>query len=149
MNTVQGGSGIVSKPPAPLPKPPHELEMDRKRALLSKVKAIRENRKNKGAVLAGDPAKEYCWVNTKDDRRISYEAEGWVVVKDPAVRTNWKQEDGTHKRADLILYEIDKELYEAMVAYNQLRGIEAVEQNDDTFLAFLERNNVPGYKPRA
>lgn len=149
MDTVKSGSGIKSQPPVPLEKAPHELERERKMALLQKVKTLREGMLfNKGAVHEGDPQKEYCWVNIKDDRRVSYEAMGWVVCKDPKVRTNWRQDDGTHKRADLILYEIDKELFEAMQAYNNLRGIEAVEGSEEAFVATLDRNRVPVYKPQ-
>lgn len=149
MDAVKSGSGIQSKPPVPLEKPPHELEMERKRALLAKVRGLREGALfNKGAVLQGDPSKEYCWVNCKDDRRVSYEAMEWKVCKDPNVRTRWRQEDGTHRRADLILYEIDKELYEAYMAYNALRGIEAVEGSETMFVTALERDKVPVYKPQ-
>jgi hypothetical protein len=149
MDSVKSGSGILSKPPVPLAKPAHELELDRKKALLAKVKVLREGAMfNKGAVLEGNPAKQYCWVNCKDDRRVTYEAMGWEVVKDPAVKTRWRQEDGTHRRADLILYSIDKEMFEAMMAYNSLRGIEAVEGSEEMFLAALDRDKVPAYKPQ-
>ena len=150
MDSVKSGSGLQSKPPVPLEKPPHELELDRKRVLLQKVRALREgNLFNKGAILEGDPQKEYCWVNTKDDRRVSFEAMGWTLVcGDPKVKTRWLQGDGTHKRADLILYCIDKEMFEAMMAYNSLRGIEAVEGSEDMFLSALDRDKVPAYKPQ-
>jgi hypothetical protein len=148
MNTVQSGSGLKSQPPVPLEKPPHEIELDRKKALLAKVKTLRESALfQKGALLEGNPSKEYCWVNSKDDRRVTYEAMGWAVCKDPLVKTRWKQEDGTHRRADLILYEIDRELAEAIQAYNQLKGMEAVEGAEEMFIASLANNNVPLYKP--
>jgi len=150
MDSVKSGSGIQSKPPVPLEKAPHLLEKERKLALLQKVKSLREGMLfNKGAVREGDPAKEYCWVNVRDDRRVSYEAMGWVLCKDPKVKTQWRQDDGTHKRADLILYEIDKELFEAMQAYNNLRGIEAVEGSEEMFVAALDRDRVPVYRPQA
>ena len=149
MDAVKSGSGIQSKPPVPLDKKPHEIERERKLDLLKKVRMLREGGLfNKGAIHAGDPSKEYCWVNIKDDRRVSYEAVGWVLCKDPNVKTNWRQEDGTHKRADLILYEIDKELFEAIQAYNNLRGIEAVEGSEEMFIAALDRDKVPAYKPQ-
>lgn len=148
MDSVQSGSGLHSQPPQPLAKPPHELEMDRKRALLARVRSTRQNAAlNRGAVIERNPTKEYCWVNVKDDRRVSFEAQEWVVCKDPLVKTRWKQDDGTHRRADLILYEIDKELFEVMMAENSLRGIEAVEGSEDMFLAALDRDKVPAYKP--
>lgn len=149
MSTVQSGSGIKSQPPIQLEKAPHEIELDRKRALLARVKVLRESAIfNRGAILKGNPAKEYCWVNVKDDRRIYFEGLGWNLCKDPDVVTNWKQEDGTHKRADLILYEIDKELHEAMEAYNVLRGLEATEGAEEAFLTTLQRDRVPMYKPK-
>jgi hypothetical protein len=147
-NTVQGGSGLHSQPPVPLEKPPHVLELERKKALLARVKTLREsNFRQKGAILEGNPSKEYMWVNTKEDRRVSFEAEGWVLCKDPAVKTRWLQADGTHKRADLILYEIDKELFEGLMAYNQIKGIERVEGVDEMFLDAVGPLGVPTYKP--
>lgn len=149
MNTVTSGSGVKSAPPTPLEKQPHEIEMDRKRALLQKVKSLRQGTlMQMGALQQGNSNKEYCWVNVRDDRRVSFEATGWNLCKDPAVVTRWKQEDGTHRRADLILYEIDRDLYEATMAYNQLRGIESVEGSEEMFIASLDRDRVPVYKPQ-
>jgi len=148
VNTVSSGSGIKSQPPVPLAQPPHVIERDRKLALLAKVKSVREGMlQNKGAILEGNPQKEYCWVNIREDRRVSYEAMGWQLCIDPAVKTRWKQPDGTHKRADLILYDIDKELFEAIQAYNMLRGIESVEGSEEMFISALDRDKVPVYKP--
>ncbi len=148
MDTVKSGSGIQSKPPVPLEEAPHITELRRKKELLQKVRTLREGARAQLGAVQGNPNKVYCWVNTRDDRRVSYEALEWVVCKDPAVKTRWQQDDGTHKRADLILYEIDKELFDAYMAENQLRGIEAVEGSEDMFLAALDRDKVPAYRPQ-
>ena len=150
-NTVQGGSGINSKPPVPLAKPPHEIELERKKALLKKVKTLRESAViNRGGLIVSDPTKQYCWVNIRDDRRVVYESMEWTPcnsLKGSKVQTRWQQPDGTHKRADLVLYEIDIELYEAQSMYNQLRGIEGIEGSEKMFMAAMDRENVPVFKP--
>lgn len=150
-NTVSTGAGLPSgssKPPQPLTKPPHELELERKKALLAKVKHLRDSATfMQGALIESNPSKEYCWVNAREDRRISYEAMGWVVCVDPLVKTRWKQTDGTHKRADLILYEIDKEMAEAIQAYNVTKGMNPIEDSESLFEAALDQvANSTGYR---
>lgn len=150
-NTVSTGPGLPSgssKPPVPLEKPPHITELERKKTLLAKVKTLRDNATfMQGAIIEGNPGKEYCWVNTREDRRVSYEAMGWVLCKDPLVKTRWQQADGTHKRADLILYEIDKEMAEAIQAYNTIKGMNPVEDSENLFEAALDQvSNTTGYR---
>lgn len=149
---------------APQPKPseaglrPHEVEHARKLELLKKVKMIREGTMMvRGEILKGDTSKEYCWVNIREDRQIAYQAEGWekVVVdmeKPPDQRTvitHWKpQADGSITRGDSILYQIDKEMNEAIQVYNLVRGLELTENKDVNFEEMLERWGVPKYKPK-
>lgn len=148
-DTVQSGSGISSPPPIPLEKPPHELELDRKKALLARVRLLRESAIfQRGSLQSRNPLKEYCWVNIRPDRRVTFEGLGWQLCKDPLVTTSWRQDDNTHVRGDLILYDIDKDLYEAMEAYNVLRGLEASEGVEHSFLSALQREHVPAYKPK-
>ena len=135
-------------------KPAHLIEQERKMELLRRVKGIREGLLlNRGAVLTGDPSKEYCWVNKDQDRRIYFEQMGWelcvVDPNKPSVTTNWKpQQDGTIARGDLILYQIDKDLYEATEAYNVIRGLELTENAGSDFEGMMERMKVPTYKPK-
>lgn len=142
----------VVQPPA---LKPHELEMQRKVELLRKVKGLREGTLlNRSGLLKGDPAKEYCWVNNSPDRRITYESMGWEAVKitdpkNPSVVTRvTPQPDGTIVRGDLILYHIDKDLFEAIQNYNVIRGLELTENKDEGFETQLERMGVRSYKPK-
>lgn len=137
---------------APLP---HEIERQRKIELLKKVKSIREGiMLNRGAVMKGDLSKDYMWVNVRDDRRIFFEQLGFELVKvdpkAPTVVTQWKpKEDGTIVRGDLILYQIDKEMLEAIQIYNESRGLELTENSGEDFETMLGRFGVPSYRPRA
>lgn len=174
---------------------PAEIEMDRKREMLAKVKIRRENiMGNRGAVKDGDPSKHYCWVNRNEARQNWFLADGYTlchtktlstedataatlekkerVRRDgekrgwsekkieaavasvaPVVRwptTDWEREDGTHVRGDVILYEIDKDEYEAIQFAEQTKNWGEVDKNQDLFADFLRRQdvNVPLYKPR-
>lgn len=139
--------------PKGAPKPtlsPREQAVARKLELLKKVKNLREGALfQRGRVLEGNPAKEYCWVNIRDDRQYFFQSLGWSkVVKESGVKTQWEQGDGTHVRGDLILYEIDKEMFEAMQAYNELRGVENIENAENGFVEHLQANKIPVYKPQ-
>lgn len=130
-----------------------QSEIDRKRALLAKVRTIREfSLGNRSAVLEGDPSKAYCWVNTREERQVFYKGMGWELVTadtGPNVKTHYRQPDGTHRRADVVLYHIDKELYEAICTEAELRGLEAIEGAKQTFAVEAERQTgAPVFQPR-
>lgn len=136
---------------------PHEIELQRKRALLAKVRTMREGWiTNKGKIDSKDPKKEYVWVNMHEERRSWYEGMEYIVVKskvettaDGKIKvlagpvTQWVRADGTHRRGDLILYEIDRELKEALEIDGDLRAVEQMESAKEGFKAFAERENVP------
>lgn len=128
---------------------PHQIELDKKRQLLSKVRVVRQSMLDRAADLRGtNPAKHYVWVNVREERQSYYQAWGYTIVKDPAVLSPFKQEDGTHKRADVILYEIDKDFAEAVAADNQIRGLEAVGAASENFISGINSQGVPAYIPR-
>ena len=131
---------------------PLEREKARKIELLQQVRVMREGLKlSQGKVTNGDPAFEYCWVNTRDERQHYFQAMGWQLVTNdngPAVETKWKKTDGTHVRGDVILYQIPKDFFEAMQLLNVLEGQDRAGGIEDAFMAQLQREGVPAYKPR-
>lgn len=132
----------------PLPKL-ETSKAERAKDLLAKVRTYRENIvANRGAVVEGSPDKIYCWVNQREERQLFFQSMGWGLVNDPNVKTAHRQADNTHKRADLLLYEIDRDLYDVMEADKQLRAIEAIDGAESAFDSFVERNGAPKYKPR-
>lgn len=127
---------------------PHELEMERKKALLAKVKTIRERlAANRGMVDGMKPNKVYVWVNINDNRQIHFQGLGYEVCRDQEVKSHWKQEDGTHKRGDLILYECDKDLHEAIEYDSQIRAVESIEGAKQEFKETAARAGVPTFIP--
>jgi hypothetical protein len=116
--------------------------------LLSKVRILREKISTRGADITGqNPNKSYMWVNVKEDRQVFFQAWGWVLTTDEAVKSPYKKEDGSHRRADVVLYEIDREIAEAIQADNQLRGLEGIEGHRNAAIAAFHRQGVREYIP--
>jgi hypothetical protein len=63
------------------------------------------------------------------------------------VNSPYLQNDGMHRRADVILYEIDRDLYEALYAADVMRGIENIEAASESFQLSLMRDGVKTFKP--
>ncbi len=127
---------------------PHEKELRRKAELLSKVRMIRETlASNQGMVDGMKPNKVYVWVHISDNRQIHYQSMGYELCVDPEIKSKWRRADFTHKRGDVILYQIDRDLHEAIEMEAQLRAVEAVEGAKEGFKAFAERQGVPVYEP--
>lgn len=127
---------------------PHEKEILRKQELLKKVRIIRERlAQNRGMVEGMNPSKAYVWVNISDNRQIEYQSTGYELCRDPNIKSKWKQVDNTHKRGDAILYEIDKDLHEALDLDAQLRAVEAVQGAREGFKATAAQHGVPTYEP--
>lgn len=128
---------------------PHELEMQRKMALLAKVKTVRDAiLVNRGAIRGLDTM-EYRWVNQKDERQLSFQSLGWKKVTDEdEVETQYKQADGTHVRGDLVLYQIDKEFAEALHLYDVLKGTEMIEGHKSAFKTAATRVGAPTFEPQ-
>lgn len=131
---------------------PKEEALKHKMELLQKVRILREGLLlHRGKIDEGDPSKEYCWVNHRDDRQYYFQAAGWVLVTNdtgPNVRTKWRKPDGTHVRGDVILYQIDKEMFEAMQLLSVLEGQDRIAGVKDSFMTTLEKDGVPLYEPR-
>lgn len=135
----------------------HELELEKKKSLLAKVKTLRESWVlSRGRIDQRDPSKEYVWVNKDEERITWYEGREFSVTRSKVERTpegtlrvvsgpktQWVKEDGTHKRGDLILMEIDKDLKEALDTDSDLQAVEALEGSKQGFEAFATREGVP------
>lgn len=127
---------------------PHEEELKRKKELLAKVRVLREKMASRAADFTGqNPAKTYIWVNIKEDRQTYFQAWGYILCTDPKVSSPYKQPDGSHKRADLVLYEMDREMYEAIQADNQIRGLEGIEGHKEAAIASMHRHGVREFIP--
>lgn len=127
---------------------PHEVEMARKRELLARVRVTRESMLRTFAEVQGKkPDRDYIWVNVNEHRRTTFEGMGYTVCKDPDIKSQWKREDGTHVRGDLILYHVPKELREAWHTEGQLRAIEDQEGAPAVFEDYAARAGVPTYRP--
>lgn len=113
--------------------------------LLSKVRVIRDKLHFRGAIGGGNSNKVYVWVATDNVTRTTFEGLGYVVCKDPNVTSRWVRQDGTHQRGDLILYEVDKDLYEAIKLEAEMRALEATEA-EDLFISFAQQNRIPAEK---
>lgn len=94
-----------------------------------RVKVYREGSLFKRRSLASPQKdKEYLWINMKEERRIFFEGMGWQVCQNPNVGSNyWKQDKQAHICADLILYEMPKELHQMIEADNIVRGLDLTD----------------------
>lgn len=119
----------------------------RKVALLAKVRLMHDKNLRGGELTGQNPAKTYMWVNSRDDRQAFFKAWGWELCVDPAVQSSFRTKDLTHRRADVVLYEIDKDLYEAQEAFKQLRGLEGIEGHKNAAIASFNRQGVREYIP--
>jgi hypothetical protein len=74
---------------------------------------------------------------------------GFVVVKDnpsaPAWKANGAKDDGTYVIGDVILMEIDADLYQFLLDENIERGRQMVEGGSDSFKLEAQRQGVPTF----
>jgi hypothetical protein len=98
---------------------------------------------NMAKVEGRKPDKHYSWINRDENRITHFQAQGYVICKDPDIKTNWKKEDGTHVRGDLILMETSAELHEVWKYEGELRAVEDLEASRDSFKAFAGKNQIP------
>jgi hypothetical protein len=138
---------------APVEKTVEELAKEKKMELLSKVRQMREDTINqKGKVWPSNPdnppsEKVFVWANSNEHRVVAYKSEGYTIVQDGTtrIRTNWVREDGTHRYGDLILMEIDKDLWEMIKLDEQIRAVENAE-GQSMFEAFASESGIPVHR---
>lgn len=128
---------------------PEQEKRDRMAVLLAQVRMTREHAlRNRGRVGNSKANRHYSWVNIDQHRQIEFQSQGYVICKDPDIKTDWRKEDGTHQRGDLILYEIDKELHEALKLDDELRAYEAVAAPKHVLHTQVERAGAAVYEPQ-
>ena len=123
---------------------PDQIERQRKLDLLSKVRVLRDKLKYRGAV-EGDPNKVYVWVSKDEATRTAFDGMGYTICKDATVKTSWLKGDNTHQRGDLILYEIPRDLHEAIKLSSELQSLEG-DDAESLFLNFAQENRIPAEK---
>lgn len=148
-NTAAQESGL-KQAAAATGKTPEQLKLERRKELLAKVRQIRAHAlTDRGKVLNGKPDKAYIWSNIAEHTLVEFQGLGYQICKDPDVKTAWKKEDGTHVRGDLILMEVDRDLYDAIKADDELRALEAIEAPKNAFAATVARERAGEvYEPR-
>lgn len=148
MNAEQPQSKPPSPPQVEAKLEPHEIELKKKQELLAKVRIVRERLiANRGQIQGHNKSKEYVWVNVADSRQVHFQALGYTKCTDLNIQSPWKREDNSHQRGDLVLYEIDKDLHEAIQLDAELRAVEASEGAREGFKALAQREGVPIYEP--
>ena len=136
--------------PEMLRKAPHLEELDRKRALLEKIRATADAvMLNRGAV-EHPPNIAVCWVNVNNERQLWYQGMDWrkVNAADTDIHTQYQQPDGTHVRGDLILYCRDAEYDEVYHLSRVLKGIEQIEGHKQAFEIEAQKSGVPTFRPK-
>jgi hypothetical protein len=141
----------VLPPPPPSNAPAPALSKEEKIAILrQQARVLRDGALfDRGRIKNPNPAKQYCWVNVREERQVFFQSMGWDVCKDPNIGTlYWKPDEHRHRRADLVLYDIDFELWQAFEAQKQLDGLNLTgEAADQAFAANIARSGVRVYKP--
>ena len=139
---------ILDRMARPPEKDAAEIELERKVKLLQHARVVRDNaRAVRGTVDGMKPSMVYVWVNVREERQIMFQNLGYELCKEPDVKSKWKKDDGTHRRGDLILYQIPKDLHEALKLDSEVRAIEDMDNSKESFLAFAERLSIPTYQP--
>jgi hypothetical protein len=145
----------VKLPPAPSAPPPAPLaalsESERIEELRRRVKVLRDGSLfNRGSIANPDRNKQYCWVNVREERQVFFQARGWDLCTDPNIQTKyWKPDEHRHRRADLVLYEMPFELWQAFEAQKHLDGLNLTgKEAQARFASDLERSGVRPYIPR-
>ncbi len=129
---------------------PRQVEMQRKRDLLARVRVLREGNLNVSNLLRNQsPDFNYVWVFNHPDRVAHFEGMAAELVKnqDP-VESRFKKDDGTHVRGDTILMRMHKDLADAYNAEREIRADEAISGHKQNMTDWAEMNGVPVMKPR-
>lgn len=129
---------------------PHEEEIKRRKELLAKVRTVRDGSLINRGLVVGDPLKQYVWVNVNTNRQMFFQNLGFQICRDETIQTSplFKQSDGTYIRGDLILYEISKEVFDAMNDVAVIDGIQAIHGNQETFIGSAQGAGIPAFIPK-
>lgn len=127
-----------------------QAEKERIQLLRERVRVLRDGALfDRGAIKRPDPNKQYCWVNAREERQTFYQALGWEVVTDPSIGTlYWKKDENRHRRADLVLYQIDREIFLAYEAEKILRNLDLTgDAADEAFAIEMRKHGTRAFKP--
>lgn len=117
-------------------------EQERRMELLRKVRTLRERATlDRGKISGGDLDKDYIWVCNDERSQAEFQGLDYRVCTNPKVESKYKQADNTHRRGDLILYEVDRELREA---YHFDSAYRSIEQLEESFMATQFRQFAAG-----
>ena len=106
-----------------------EIERQRRDALIARVRNTRTSlTMNLAKIEGGDSKKDYVWVNKHDDRRAYFEGMQYVICTNPNINTRWRQKDGTIRRGDMILYEVDKDWRQAIRDESAIRALNGITE---------------------
>lgn len=110
---------------------------------------LRERLKVSRIAVTLHPVGKYpYWARKNDEGELSrLEYMGFNIVHDdpksPRWRTSGLQLDGTYVVGDVILMEIDEDLYEALQMLNAEKSAELVKSASDQFMAEAVKSQVP------
>ena len=110
---------------------------------------IREKMRVSPLKVTGEPHKAYYWARKDDETemaRLNYL--GFTVVNDPdgKVKASGKRQDGTYIMGDVILMEIDKELYEYFKDENLERAENLIASAKEDFIGESAKQGVPTFE---
>ena len=80
-----------------------------------------------------------------------YERLGYEVVRAASgknVESKWKRQDGTHKRGDTILMQIDREEAEVLETLAAMNAIDQVSSAKSQFSEFANNSGIPMFNKR-
>ena len=121
--------------------------------LLAEVHLIHENAtRNLGALLNGDPSKEYVWVHNSSAPIAMRQGLGYEIVRQakqskqpPIVSGVWRRDDGSYVRGDLILMSIEKERHRALKMYSELKAVQNLRNSRTPILTTARQAGIRAY----
>lgn len=135
---------VTSAPPAR-----KQLSEEERKALYAKLRD--RMRKSRLEILHPQLGRSYYWARSKDETELSrLDMLGFRVVKSdpktPKPVANGLHEDGTYQLGDVILMDIDSEIYEYYLQDNIARADALIHSSQESFREEAERQGVPTFE---
>lgn len=109
--------------------------------------------------VIGRPGKHYLWAPKDDEPELAkLDAMGYVIVrephaaevlagkKQPVIKAAGLRADGTYTLGDVILTEVDEEVYEFIMLENDERQAQLVAAAKEDFVSEASKNDVPTFE---
>lgn len=148
LNRVQARSGLKADasgyelPGKPLPmRAAADLLTDEKRAILQKVRMLRQKYTNRMHVEL-PPHLVGKWIRNTPMNIMQYQMKEYHFPKPEDVKCMITPIDGRFIYGDVILMVVDRELSEAFDLYNAVLSVERVEGGKKFFSEFAEANKI-------